>query len=381
MRILFYDMGSYTYRDLKDVLEKRGHIITDFYYHFMDRYEDAFFDERMDLELSRNNYDAVFSINFFPLVARACNEKGIPYISWTYDSPLDSRLKDYFGMDTNHIFLFDGGEVEKYKKAGFGNVEHLPLATNVDRLERLVFTETTRKKYEHEMAFVGRIYESSLETLMMLSDDYLKGYIEGLFQTQFRVYGSYFLEDVISDDILKRLNDRYVSIGQNEIKLDKRGLAFAIAAQITHFERSFLLNELAEKYDVHIYTANKCDLSKKIKVHGPVKYFEDMNAVFRYSKLNLCPTLKCISTGIPLRALDVMGNGGVLFSNYQVELAEFFVDGEDVIMYESIEDAFEKADYYLKKDGLLKKIGLAGKEKVRKAFDYESRADALLGVI
>ena len=113
-------------------------------------------------------------------------------------------------------------------------------------------------------------------------------------------------------------------------------------------------------------------------MHGPVKYFSDMNAVFRNSLLNLCPTLRSISSGIPLRGLDIMGAGGVLFSNYQEELAEFFIDSEDVIMYESLEDAVAKADYYLNNKDLLPNIALSGKEKAAAYFSYDDRINTLL---
>ena len=142
-----------------------------------------------------------------------------------------------------------------------------------------------------------------------------------------------------------------------------------------------MIDELAELYDVHVYTANKCELSDKVKLHGPVKYFDEMNQVFVSSKLNLCPTLKSIASGIPLRALDVMGAGGVLFSNFQPELAEYFIDGEDVIMYESIEDAFAKADYYLNNPDVLPQIAQNGHAKVKEYFDYKQRIEELLRVI
>lgn len=374
-------MGSYAYKDLKETLIRKGHEVVGLYYHFKDRYEDSFFEERIDHELKRNSFDAVISINFFPLLSIACLKYGIPYVSWTYDSPLDYRLLEYFDTGTNFIYLFDRGEVERCHKLGHKNVYHLPLAVNVDRLDKFILSNVQKEYYSSDISFVGSIYESALDALMLPADEYLRGFVEGLFQTQFRIYGSYFLEDSISDEVINRLNSCYATIGQDKVQLNKRGLAFAVATQITHAERSFLLNELAEHYDVRIYTATKCDLSSKVKVYGPVKYYDDMNAVFRFSKLNLCPTLKCISTGIPLRALDVMGNGGVLCSNYQVELAEYFTDGEDVIMYESIEDAIEKVRFYLENAKILDRISQSGRQKVKQAFDYDSRVDKMLGGI
>lgn len=379
MNILLFDMGGFTYRDIKEELLRQGHNVEGMYYHFADRYCDTFFDERIRLKLRQISFDAVISVNFFPLLAVACHEAGVPYISWSYDSPLDEKLADYFGYDTNYIFLFDREEVEGFNKAGYSNVMHLPLAVNTSRLEALKLTP--EKKYSADISFIGRIYESSLETLMLPADEYVKGYVEGLFQAQFRIYGCNFLEKSIPDEVIETLNNCYAKLGQTQIKLSKKGLAYAIAAQITHFERSFLIEELAQLYDVHLYSDKMCDFSAKVKQHGPVKYFDEMNRVFVSSKLNLCPTLKSIASGIPLRALDIMGAGGVLFSNYQPELAEYFEDGTDVIMYESIEDAFAKAEYYLNNCDELGKIAACGHDKVKKYFDYSSRIEELLRVI
>ena len=68
-----------------------------------------------------------------------------------------------------------------------------------------------------------------------------------------------------------------------------------------------------------------------------------------------------------------MGCRGALLSNYQPELAELFEDGKDAILYESIEDALEKMDFYLKRDGLREKIARNGYQKVRERFTYPSR--------
>lgn len=44
-----------------------------------------------------------------------------------------------------------------------------------------------------------------------------------------------------------------------------------------------------------------------------------------------------------------MAAGGFLLSNYQPELAELFRDGEEVVMYTSMDDLKEKAGYYLER--------------------------------
>ena len=77
MKILFYDMGSYTYHDLLYYLRKAGHVCKTVYYHFPDKFKDPSFCERFSSYLKADHYDLVFSINFFPLVAQLCNESHI----------------------------------------------------------------------------------------------------------------------------------------------------------------------------------------------------------------------------------------------------------------------------------------------------------------
>ncbi len=377
MRILFFDMGSFTYRDVRDAMESLGHEVHTLYYHFADRYKDDFFDDRFSYELEKKAYDLVFSVNFFPLVAKTCKEKGLPYVSWSYDSPLDERMQNYFSYDTNHIFLFDRQEVADYNLKGYSGVFHMPLAVNVERIDRIGLSHRIKR----DVSFVGKLYSSDLPTLMYPAGDYIKGYIDALLHVQIGLYGCNILESSISDDMVDMLNESYRKIGQDRVRLSKRGLAFAISTQITHFERKVLLDELAEGYDVHIYTADKAELTDKVSIHGPVKYYDEMYEVFASSRLNLCPTLRSIASGIPLRALDVLGSGSLLFSNYQPELAEYFTDGKDVVMYESLDDAVAKAEFYLSHPEECESIALSGRETAKSAFGYRDKVEKMLAGI
>ena len=373
-----FDMGSYTFQDTKEAIEKLGHNVDAMYYFFNNRFEDEFFSERLELKLKRKKYDCIISINFFPLIALAAKEYGIPYISWSYDSPLAEQLSEYFEFETNYIYLFDRTEVENYQRSGYSRVFHLPLAVNTKRIDRLSFSQTINDKFQSDISFVGKIYNSYLNDLLLCADDYTKGYVEALFQAQFNIYGYNFLEKTIPDSLIQSLNNAYAKYGTTDVKLNKRGLAYAINTQITHVERTILLESLAETHNLHFYSTENNNLSKNVKQCGPVKYFDEMYAVFKNSKLNLCPTLKSISSGIPLRALDILGSNSVLFSNFQPELVEYFTDGEDVIMYESLEDAIYKAEFYLNNPEVLNRIAFSGYTKVSSYFSYEERIEQLL---
>lgn len=154
-------------------------------------------------------YDAVMSINFFPLVATLCHAHQIPYLAWCYDSPLEEKLEEYFSYDTNRIFLFDRIEAEHYQSLGYSRVYHLPLAVNTDRLDRLHFSPAQMQKHRCDVSFIGHLYESPLQVLLYSADDYIKGYIEGILQAQLRVYGYYFIDELITDELLDSVNQSF----------------------------------------------------------------------------------------------------------------------------------------------------------------------------
>lgn len=370
MKILFYDMGSYTARDFLYYLEQAGHTCKTVYYHFANRYQDDFFCERFRQLLKADHYDGVISVNFFPLVAVLCHDQGIPYLSWSYDSPLDAGFQEYFAYDTNYIFLFDRAETARYRANGYSQVFHLPLAVNTKRLDALPTPSARQATYEADISFVGQLYSSPLDTLLHFADEYTKGYIEGILQAQLRIYGYYFIDEMITEDLLENINASFRAMGQNTTRLNHRGLSYAIASQITHLERCFLLEQMGELFDTKFYSSAPGTFHSPVKYCGPAKYFTQMPVIFRQSRLNLNPTLRSIQSGIPLRALDIMGSRGVLFSNYQPELAEVFVDGQDVIMYGSMEEAFDKATYYLQNSQLLKGIAQNGYTKTKELFQY-----------
>ena len=382
MNILFYDTGSYTYNDLLSHFEKLGHTCNFMLYLFPNPFEDEFFCERMQQELHAQKYDLVFSVNFFPLVATVCKENNIPYLSWSYDSPIDEKYAPYFEMETNYICLFDRAEVTRYQNAGFTKVFHFPLAVNTERLEKQLQGVPTPIPYIADASFVGQLYSTNdLDLLLSKSNDYIRGYMESIIQAQLRIYGYNLINDVIPNELYNTLNDIYIKNSVPPTPLPRYGFINSILKQVTRRERIFLLEELANYFKVEHFSQSKYNFRTPVLHMPSVDYYKEMPLVFRTSKLNLCPTLRSIQSGMPLRALDITGSGGTLFSNYQAELAENFANDEEVIMYSSMEEAIDKAHFYLSNDSVREAIAQNGFKKTKKCFDYTVALPKLLDMI
>jgi spore maturation protein CgeB len=381
MNILLYDfLNSYIQYDLVYYLEKAGHKCNNIRYGSKpDKYEDETFFARMEKDLAEGDYDLVVTTNFWPVVSKVCQKHDLKYVSWFFDSPPNLPTAECMEYECNTIFFFARADYEQYKALGLTNVHYLPLAVNVDRLDSV---KTDYCKYESEISFVGKLYESMLPALMSHMNEYQKGYIDGVVKVQLQLYGGYIVDDVITEEFTDDVRKRYRELSETAIQVTQKELTWAVASYVTHLERMTLLSVLSGHHQMKLYTFKLSDEEKamlpKVEFMGPVKYLEEMPQVFRASKINLCPVLKANRSGIPLRALDVMGCGGFLLSSYQTELAEYFLDGQECVMYTSLEDAVAKAEFYLKNDDLRRQIAEAGKARIKEAFRYEDRIEELL---
>lgn len=381
MKLLLYDMGTYTQLDIMNALDGMGIQYKNIVYKLKDIEKDAYFEKRVKELLRQDSYDAVFSVNYYPVVAQICHNAHLSYISWSYDSPINiPNMEDTLGYETNYVFFFDRAECQKYWNKGYENVYHMPLAVNTKRLQEVKISAADREQYSAEVSMVGQLYETMLPVLLMPLSDYEKGYFEAIVEAQLRLYGGYILDDVITDELVDGMNRTYQKLGQSEVQLDREATVVTVAKHITHTERMLLLDILSEQYQVYLYGPSTDETLPKVKWRGSAGYFDEMPKVFKLSKINLNISLKCIQSGIPLRALDILGCGGFLLTNYQPEIAEYFVDGEEVVMYTSLQDAVEKCAYYLEHEEERVRIAENGFKKVQELFRYEEKLREMLTI-
>lgn len=318
--------------------------------------------------IPKDNYDAVFSINYFPDVAKACNDRDILYISWSYDCPLDiANVEKTISLPTNRAFFFDKDQYKQYLNDN-NTVFHAPLGVNSKRLKNISFNP----KYASEISFVGRVYHSSYPTIKKFLDAYCIGYLDGLINTQKMVYGAYLIKGALSDEVMEQINTDLKKHNspftqKEEVTIDQ--IATSLAMEATFENRLLYLGLLSKKFDLRWYTTPDSESLPHIKKCDPVDYKTQMPQVFNSSKINLHIGLHAISSGISLRQLDIMACGGFLLSSFQPELFDYFTPGEDFDYYSAVEEAYEKCVFYLNNEALRAQIALSGKEKVLECFD------------
>ena len=378
MNILVVDTGSFMIPDFIIKLNELGYKYRSIRYLFdRDNIDSKYNNEELETILNNElkiGYDCVFTTNFYPVIARVCHEREIKYIAWSYDSPMNLIGTDEMEHLTNYLFLFDRSDVEKYKSTGLEHIYHLPLAVNCDRLDKV----RSDDRYSTDVSFLGQLYSSTLPVLKKIMAPYQQDFIDKLVQTQLKIYGNWFVDDMLTDKIIEDINYHYHCLSPDAIQLTRDELAYSVAQQITYYERVSLLRLIRGKgYSVDLYTKNITEsdlqLLKDIRIHKELSYGIEMPILFKSSRINLNVTLKILRSGIPLRALDIMGCGGFLLTNLQPEISEYFKDGKDVVMYKSLEEAVDKACYYLAHDDERKNIARNGYKVVSDGFRFEDR--------
>lgn len=388
MKLFIYSWSFITKHDLYQALNQQG-IDYDLFNCVVSprvKAQKEQFVKLLEAALEGRKYDAIFSINFYEELAVAAHDRGMLYVCWTYDSPALGALKPAHFYDTNRIFVFDSSEYEQYKKCDVPNLYYMPLAVNTRRLSGIKPTPMEQMKYRADVSFVGQLYQSDMDKMFPLFDEYSAGYIAAIINTQLNVWGKNIVKELINDNVIQRicneqvtnallnnLNERFLR-DVNELK-SWSFTAFLLKA-VTNKERVLLLTFLAKYYHVKLYCPGNPQLPN-VYAYGIVDYVEDMPKIFKCSKINLNITLRTIANGVPQRVIDIMGCGGLALTNYQEDIQKHFEDGKELLVYHSMEEAMDKCKFYLTHEKEAEKIRQNGYRLVKEKFSYECLLDQI----
>lgn len=383
MRILYYYWNENSCEDMADTLRAFGHQVKIFQYPLRNYLEDEQFSASLQEELSAHPCDFIFTFNYFPVISETAMRCCVKYVCWVYDCPHFTLYSKTVSNDCNYIFLFDRMMLAQVKAQKAAHVYHLPLAANVRRLNQKLGlnpdTKTPPPRYIHEISFVGSLYENNLYDRVNYLPDHLRGYLDGIMTAQKQIWGMDIITPLLDSALAEELA-KYIKLEENPLLPDIKRPIFAemLLSKITSDERIAALNLLAEFFPTALYSASRVKLCPKVQCAGAISYLDTMPDVFFGSKINLNITLRSITSGIPLRAIDILSCGGFLLTNYQPELAENLEAGTDFVYFEDFEDMAQKAAYFLSHESERQEIAHCGYKKIQMEFSYEKQVEKLL---
>ena len=385
IRIAYYDWDSLMQEDMLYSLEQADCEVVRFQGKMEHYGKDERFSEAFRKFLKEQKPDACFSFNFFPLISDVCQQEGIRYLSWSFDSPLLNLYSDAAGNSCNRIFHFDRGICERMQREGMKNLYHLPLAVRTDRPAGQR-SGVLASFAGADISFVGRIYDKkNFYDQIQYLPEWLKGYLEGLMEAQKQVWGYNFQEECIQRKGLEEIC-RYVKMEQPSDFHYTPAFVFAnlfLNQKITAMERDEALWRLAQIADVSLYSDSFPEsLAKTGRIHygGVVENTMEAPVVYRGSRINLNMTLRSIVTGIPLRVFEIAAAGGFVLSNYQEELCECFEPEKEIVLFGSMEEMEDKARYFLEHEDERKRIAEAGRKRMEAEHTLQRRIETIFSL-
>jgi spore maturation protein CgeB len=381
MKLLIYRYGSICEPDIIAAFQMFGFDVSEIRHEVY--HKDGALDESIRLVsnyLLDHPVDAVFTINFFPFLSEVCNIFHIPYLSWIVDSPVMELYATSITHPYNRVFLFDRCTYEEIHPLNPDCVFHLPLAVNCEDKQKVIrgASSAQRKNFSADVSFVGSLYtEKNPYSRFRTRDQRLLGYLEGLMEAQKKVYGYFFLEECLTDEVVEAFKKDFPGFYHYPAETfltDRTTLAqLYLGTNVSVLERQEVFDRLSRRFSVDLYTGS--DTSGLPRVHncGFAKSLEEMPIIFYHSQINLNITAKSIRSGIPQRIFDILGCEGFLISNYQSEIGDYFEAGTDLELYSSMEELEEKTAYYLEHPSLCREIAHNAYEKVRTYHTYPVR--------
>lgn len=380
MNILYFTWYENSKDDMEYALSALGCNYKIIAYEIKNYDTDPALEAYVQAEINSGKYNIILSFNYIPILSAIAMNAGIKYISWVYDCPHYTLYSKSITNSCNYIFIFDRNLMNTISSLGAQHVYHMPLAVNTKRLDSQL--KDISEHYDYDISFVGSLYESSSYDRISNTNDHMLGFLDAIINIQHLIYGTNLVYDMLTPDkVLDLDRNLNISLG-NDYYTDKSILlGDIINKQITSYDRITALNSLARKYNTHLFTGSNISVMDKVVCHGYISYMNEMPVVFRTSRINLNITLRSITSGIPLRVLDILGAGGFLLCNYQPEVAEYFENGIDLVMYEDDNDLINKVGYYLAHEEERKIIAANGHHKVTRLFNYISVVDKIFKLV
>lgn len=141
---------------------------------------------------------------------------------------------------------------------------------------------------------------------------------------------------------------------------------------------------LSKKYDIcfvgNINSRNREEALDRMFREFPNFYYGQQlfdEASRKYSESKIVFNIS-MADDLIMRVFETMGSGSFLLTNWIPTIEEVFEDGKHLVLYKTLDEAVDKAKYYLEHDEEREKIAQAGYDEVIKNHTIQHRVNVML---
>ncbi len=345
--------------------------------------------EEMETTIRRFNPQVFFAINYTNGLAEICHRSDVDLVCWEVD-PATDRLKSCkTSTDRTHIFTYRKANVLEFVRAGFKNVEHLPLAADTEKRSPLQLSPEEQNGYGASLSFVGSSMIDNANSFRDIFISHYKVYRGDV--TDAEEEGLHLLEEVLSaqrkdfscyviPDLLRKHCPDFINY-----LLELRGVhdPYMLIGEIAAAEKR--INYLANlnQFSVEVWGDEGWRVLEQygIKYMGSAGHTYEINKIYGASRVNIDINRLYQMDIVPMRIFDIMACGGFVLAEYSRELGEIFEIGKEVETYRTLDELISKVAYYLDHRDEALEIAKLGREAVRKNHTISMRVNHMLNDI
>lgn len=141
---------------------------------------------------------------------------------------------------------------------------------------------------------------------------------------------------------------------------------------------------LTKKYDLcfvgHVSSKNREDALDRMFSEFPNFYYGQQlfeNAARKYAESKVVFNI-AMKEDVNMRCFEVLATGSFLLTDWVPSIDDIFEDGKHLVLYRTMDEAVDKAKYYLAHDEEREKIAQAGYEHVIKNHTIQHRVNVIL---
>jgi spore maturation protein CgeB len=276
---------------------------------------------------------------------------GIPTVAWFVDHPLSVLSGAELNARSNvQVFCFERSVLGWIAERGFEDPVHLPTASNPRSFHPDRVDPGVAAALGAPLSWVANSWWQKARL----------GFDEEVHAEALQLAATHSMDRCFMRDVAPGL-----MLASAPEARQRLGLAMQAAlAEAAMQSRAEYVKGLGEQGLVVHGDEHWTKLVEGMRLERPVDFATELPSLFAGSRVNLNVTAEQMPTALNQRVWDVPGVGGFLLTDRQADVGEYFEEGVDVVTFGDLEEAQDKARFYLEHDSAREKIATKAFEKI-----------------
>jgi len=338
--------------------------------------------EELELVVEEFCPDVVCGINYVNGLAEFCAGRGFSYLCWEIDPATDEPQPMEADVCHAHVFTYRAANVECFRRAGFANVEYLPLAADPSRRQPLELSPGERTTYGSSVSFVGaslmeNVVEFQASFLRQVelwrpeSGDLGRAALFEVVRGQRADFSTYLVPELLEAQLG---GFRAHCLGQGQ-----PDPALLIAEVCAAEKRLNYVAELAGHGMAVWGDQGWAQLEQHgVDYRGPARHEYDLPRIYNATRVNIDIGRLYQGDIVTMRIFDILACGGFVLAEHSQALAELFEIDLEIASFRTLEELDEKLRYFLAHPDAARGIAERGRRAVLERHRISTRVRRML---